>query len=83
MTEAFEKAAEHVKTLTTKPEYEEVNLLYGFYKQATLGDVNVERPGILNLFARRKWDAWNAQKGMSKDEAMAAYVQLVETLKAK
>ncbi|XP_077472086.1 acyl-CoA-binding protein-like [Stigmatopora argus] len=83
MTEAFEKAAEQVKTLTSKPEYGEVNLLYGFYKQATIGDVNCERPGILNLFGRRKWDAWNDQKGLSKDEAMAAYVQLVEKLKAK
>ena len=28
-----------------------------------------------------KWEAWNSMKGMGKDEAMAKYVEKVETLK--
>eukprot|EP00355_Strombidium_rassoulzadegani_P001284 CAMPEP_0168613152 /NCGR_PEP_ID=MMETSP0449_2-20121227/3301_1 /TAXON_ID=1082188 /ORGANISM="Strombidium rassoulzadegani, Strain ras09" /LENGTH=39 /DNA_ID= /DNA_START= /DNA_END= /DNA_ORIENTATION= len=28
--------------------------------------------------ARGKWDAWEAKKGMSKEEAAAAYVTLVK-----
>ncbi|XP_078480490.1 acyl-CoA-binding protein-like [Lampetra planeri] len=57
--------------------------LYGLYKQATVGDVNLDRPGILDFTGRGKWDAWKAKKGLSKEEAMAAYVDVVEKLKAK
>ena len=28
--------------------------------------------------ARGKWDAWEAKKGMSKEDAQAAYVDLVK-----
>ncbi|XP_077406979.1 acyl-CoA-binding protein-like [Vanacampus margaritifer] len=83
MTESFKKAAEEVKVLKTKPNYQEVNALYGLYKQATIGDVNSDRPGILDFLGRRKWDSWMAKKGLSKEEAMAAYVELVENLKSK
>ena len=33
------------------------------YFQATVGDVNIGRPGILNITAKAKWDAWNSKKG--------------------
>lgn len=36
----FQKAAEEVKQLKTKPTDAEVLDIYGLYKQATLGDVN-------------------------------------------
>ncbi|XP_077368579.1 acyl-CoA-binding protein-like [Festucalex cinctus] len=83
LTESFRKAAEEVKVLKTKPNYEEVNALYGLYKQATVGDLNSDRPGILDFLGRRKWDSWKEKQGMSKEEAMAAYVELVEKLKTK
>jgi diazepam-binding inhibitor (GABA receptor modulator, acyl-CoA-binding protein) len=41
------------------------------FKQATVGDVNIARPGgFLNFEANAKWDAWNAVKGKSKEDAM-------------
>ncbi|XP_071320329.1 acyl-CoA-binding protein-like [Trachinotus anak] len=83
MTESFNKAAEEVKVLKQKPDQEEMTALYGLYKQATVGDINIGRPGLLDFTGKAKWDAWNAKKGLSKDEAMAAYVELVEKLKAK
>ena len=38
--------------------------LYGLYKQATVGDVNTDRPGTFSMdFAgKAKWDAWSANK---------------------
>ncbi|MED6244695.1 hypothetical protein ATANTOWER_021345 [Ataeniobius toweri] len=83
MTEAFEKAAEEAKVLKQRPDQGELTALYGLYKQATVGDVNTERPGMLDFTGKAKWDAWNAKKGLSKEEAMAAYVELVEKLKEK
>lgn len=54
--------------------------LYGLYKQATIGDCNTAKPNLFQFVARAKWDAWNALKGMSKDEAAESYVQRVEEL---
>lgn len=39
--ELFEKAAEEVKNLQTKPQNTELTELYSLYKQATVGDVNI------------------------------------------
>lgn len=37
----FDGAAEDVKKLKTRPTDEELKELYGFYKQATVGDINI------------------------------------------
>lgn len=51
--------------------------LYALFKQATAGDVNGSRPGMLDLRGRAKYDAWAKQQGMTRDAAMTAYVALV------
>ena len=62
---------------------EEMLQLYGLFKQANVGDVNVPRPGMLDFKGKAKWDAWNARKGASREDAMTAYVALVAELRAK
>ncbi|HUS29252.1 MAG TPA: acyl-CoA-binding protein [Kofleriaceae bacterium] len=52
--------------------------LYALYKQATTGDVAGDRPGMLDLRGRAKYDAWAKKKGLSKDAAMTAYCALVD-----
>ncbi|XP_060631467.2 acyl-CoA-binding protein [Anolis sagrei] len=79
----FEKAAEEVKKLKTQPIDEEMLFIYGHYKQATVGDVNTERPGMLDFKGKAKWDAWNKLKGMSKEDAMKAYIAKVKELQEK
>ncbi|KAG8509579.1 Acyl-CoA-binding protein [Galemys pyrenaicus] len=59
----FDKAAEEVKNLKTKPTDEEMLFIYSHYKQATVGDVNTERPGMMDFKGKAKWDAWNGLKG--------------------
>jgi len=51
--------------------------LYALYKQATTGDATGDRPGMLDLRGRAKYDAWANHKGMAKDAAMTAYIALV------
>lgn len=51
--------------------------LYALYKQATSGDVSGSRPGMLDVRGRAKYDAWQKRKGMTKDAAMQAYIDLV------
>ena len=43
--------------------------IYGLFKQATVGDVNTSRPGMLDFKGKAKWDAWDAKKGMSQVDA--------------
>ena len=50
--------------------------LYGYYKQATLGDNKNEKPGVIHLKERKKHEAWFANQGMSKEEAESKYVDL-------
>ncbi|KAG5833585.1 acyl-CoA-binding protein [Anguilla rostrata] len=79
----FEKAAEEVKVLKTKPNDAEMLEIYSLYKQATVGDVNTARPGMLDFTGKAKWDAWEKRKGMSKEDATKAYIDKVEELKGK
>jgi acyl-CoA-binding protein len=51
--------------------------LYALYKQATTGNTTGDRPGMLDIKGRAKYDAWAKRKGMTKDAAMQAYVDLV------
>uniref|UniRef100_A0A667WWV3 ACB domain-containing protein n=1 Tax=Myripristis murdjan TaxID=586833 RepID=A0A667WWV3_9TELE len=78
--EAFHQAADNVKNLKERPNKDELSVLYGLYKQATVGDINMDRPGFPDFKGRGKWDAWNAKKGLSQEEAMASYISFVEEM---
>ena len=47
---------------------------YKYYKQATLGDCNKERPWPVYYKDCSKWDAWKSVEGMSKEDAKNKYV---------
>ncbi|RYP14796.1 hypothetical protein DL765_006097 [Monosporascus sp. GIB2] len=78
------------KTGAARPPPQDRLRLYGLYKQAMEGDVDgvMERPtggpGIdANELQREKdkWDAWNAQSGLSRTEAKRRYIEaLIETM---
>lgn len=83
MSAAFTTAAEEVKTLASSPSDEEKLKVYSLFKQATVGDCNTARPGMLDFTGKAKWDAWDARKGMSKEDAEAEYITTVEEMKTK
>ena len=73
----FEQAASDIKTYGKNLSNDELLTLYSLYKQATVGDSNTERPGMLDLKGKAKWDAWNGIKGKSQTDAKKEYVQTV------
>ncbi|MEE6466723.1 hypothetical protein FKM82_007032 [Ascaphus truei] len=79
----FDKAAENVKKLKTKPNDDEMKELYGLYKQSTVGDINIDCPAMVDVMGKAKWEAWNSKKGMSKEDAMKAYTAKANELIAK
>ncbi|XP_015279246.1 PREDICTED: acyl-CoA-binding domain-containing protein 7 [Gekko japonicus] len=76
----FDSAAENVRQLKARPSDDELRELYGLYKQSTMGDINIECPGMLDLKGKAKWEAWNLKKGMSKEDAMKAYISQANEL---
>lgn len=78
---AFDKAVAESKSLPEKPDNMTLLKIYSLYKQATAGDVEGKRPGFTDMVARAKYDAWASLEGKSSDEAMQAYIDLIESLK--
>ncbi len=74
----FEKAAEDVKKAKKDPGNDMKLRLYAHFKQGSEGDVAGDKPGFTDFVGRAKYDAWAKIKGTSKDDAMKAYVKLVE-----
>ena len=54
--------------------------LYGYYKQSTIGDCNIQEPSFLFVKEKAKWDAWNNHKSLKKNHAMKKYINLVDKL---
>jgi acyl-CoA-binding protein len=77
---AFDKAVAESKSLPEKPDNATLLQIYALYKQATAGDVDGKRPGFSDMVGRAKWDAWNGLKGVSRDDAMQQYIDLVGSL---
>ena len=76
----FKKAADVVMNLSQSPDNDEKLTLYKYFKQATVGDINTARPGMLDFAGKAKWDAWNSVKGVSKNDAEIHYVKHVNDL---
>ena len=83
LQERFAEAQTRVKALTQSPSTSEMLELYALYKQGTVGEVDGKRPGMLDVKGRAKWDAWASKKGVARDQAMEAYVALVDGLVEK
>lgn len=77
---AFEQAVAQSKQLPERPDNKTLLQIYALYKQATEGDCEGKRPGLTDFVGRAKYDAWAALEGKSTDEAMQAYIELIETL---
>lgn len=75
----FETAAKKVENNSKKINITDKGILYGYYKQATVGDINISKP-LINPLEIGKWDAWNKCKGLSKIKAKEEYVKKVTSL---
>lgn len=76
----FDAAVARAKSLPRRPTDEQLLELYALYKQATVGDVQGEEPGLFDFVGRAKYNAWAGKKGMATDDARRAYIALVDRL---
>jgi len=79
----FEQAVVESKQLTSKPDNNTLLQIYSLFKQGSVGDVQGDRPGMMDFVGRAKYDAWAALKGKGQTEAQQAYIDLIASLKAR
>ena len=78
---SFEEVAQKIRDQKPTLSQDQQKEVYGLFKQASCGDNTADKPGMLSGFeAKGKWEAWEAKKGMSSDDAKAAYVDFVTPL---
>ena len=77
----FTQCVDDVKKLKSDPTNDEMLEVYALYKQAMVGNCNIDAPGFFDFKGKAKWDAWNAKKGISSELAKTAYVKYVDGLK--
>jgi diazepam-binding inhibitor (GABA receptor modulator, acyl-CoA-binding protein) len=82
--DTFEKAVIESKELPSRPDNETLLMIYSLYKQATEGDIDPEnKPGMFDFVAKAKYDAWSSLKGVSAEDAMGKYIDLIAELSSK
>ncbi|XZF12379.1 acyl-CoA-binding protein [Chitinophagaceae bacterium MMS25-I14] len=82
LKELFAQAAADSKALPAKPDNEILLQLYSLYKQATEGDAPADNPaGMFDFVGKAKYEAWSKIKGLTNEEAMRQYIDLVKKLK--
>ncbi|XP_034838651.1 acyl-CoA-binding domain-containing protein 5 [Maniola hyperantus] len=88
LEEKFHAAVNVIRSLPKSGSYQPSNEMmlrfYSYYKQATEGPCNKDKPGFWDVVNRAKWEAWNKLGDMSADIAMQSYVdelhKIVETM---
>ena len=84
INEQFQAAALQVNNLPGDVAAKHMTELYGLYKQATEGDVNMKNNEVDATAAdqasgpaglsQAQWDSWNQFKGVSEEEAKQRYI---------
>jgi acyl-CoA thioester hydrolase len=80
LEQKFEEAKKKVMDLPEKPGNDVMLELYALNKQATIGDINADKPAMFDFVAAAKYNAWNGKKGISKEEAQQKYIDYVQVL---
>ena len=80
LDELFNQAKKRVESIDYRPTNEQLLKLYGLFKQATEGDVSGDRPGGFDFKAIAKYDSWASLRGMTREEAKQAYIELADSI---
>ena len=76
----FDQASKAVMKLAERPDNDTLLRLYALYKQGAEGDASGPKPGFFDFVGTAKYEAWEKLAGMSSEQAMKKYVELVKKL---
>ena len=83
INELFAQATLDAQQLVRILDDDTLLILYGFYKQAIVGDINTEKPSFFNFKDTKKWNSWALLKGMSKLHAQGMYIKHVKDIQSR
>lgn len=69
----FEKQSEEVKNAKSASDEDKL-YLYKYYKQATIGNVNINEPGFFDFTGKAKYNAWKSVEDTSPLLSMKKYI---------
>lgn len=69
----FDKQSEEVKNADSATDEDKL-YLYKYYKQATIGNVNIEEPGFFDFTGKAKYNAWKSIEDTSTTISMKKYI---------
>ena len=70
----FLKQSEEVKKAKSASDEEKL-YLYKYFKQATVGDINIEEPSFFSFTEKAKYNAWKSVEDTSKKVSMKKYIK--------
>ncbi|KAH8404767.1 hypothetical protein KR222_000523 [Zaprionus bogoriensis] len=82
--ERFHAAVNVIKGLPKNGPYQPSTSMmlkfYGLFKQASEGACGQSKPHFWDVVGRAKWDAWNSNRHLSKEQAMQRYVESLQEI---
>jgi diazepam-binding inhibitor (GABA receptor modulating acyl-CoA-binding protein) len=82
LEEEFQQAVIDSKNLPAQSN-DHLLKIYALYKQATIGNVNIEKPtNFFDIAGVAKYNAWEALQGTSLESAKQQYIDFVNSLKS-
>jgi len=79
LTTLFNEKSEEIKKVENVSNDDKL-ILYKYFKQATIGNINIEKPGFLDFQGKAKYNAWLEVKDITKELAMKRYIEKVNLL---
>mgnify|MGYP001171926430 CR=1 FL=1 len=70
----FLQQSEEVKKAKSASDEEKL-YLYKYFKQATVGDINIEEPSFFSFTEKAKYNAWKSVEDTSKKVSMKKYIK--------
>ena len=69
----FKIQSENVKNAESASDEDKL-YLYKYYKQATVGNINIEQPGFFDFTGKAKYNAWKSVEDTSTLVSMKKYI---------
>ena len=76
--ELFELCIIEIKNVTHMNNDDKL-YLYKYYKQATIGDINIPQPSWYDFVGKEKYKAWKSVEDTSKEVSMKKYIEKVQS----
>lgn len=82
----FKRAVSIIASLppasSVQPSNNDKLILYGLYKQATVGDCSGPKPAFWDVVSKAKWESWVKLSGTASEHAKGEYISMLTRLLA-